>query len=80
MDVGGSTSEGRRCGRARFWASLSLDGELSELEAALLDAHLAGCPGCRAAARDFAAATAALRGARLRAAPPIRVSRAAASA
>lgn len=35
-----------RCDRARQWASLGLDGELSELERSLLDAHLARCPEC----------------------------------
>ena len=36
------------CARSREWASLRADGELSELEAALLDAHLARCDDCRA--------------------------------
>jgi predicted anti-sigma-YlaC factor YlaD len=40
------------CDRARQLASLRLDGELSQLEEALLDAHLARCPGCS----EFAAA------------------------
>ena len=44
---------GQLCARARFWASLRVDGELSELEGALLDAHLARCADCA----DFAAAT-----------------------
>ena len=35
---------GHLCERARFWASLRLDGELSELEGALLDAHLRAAP------------------------------------
>jgi Putative zinc-finger len=34
------------CERAREWASLRLDGELSELEEALLDKHLEGCALC----------------------------------
>ena len=34
------------CERAHAWASLALDDELSELERALLDAHLARCPSC----------------------------------
>jgi Putative zinc-finger len=38
--------EHRRCERARQWSSLRLDGELSELEGALLDRHLDGCPAC----------------------------------
>jgi predicted anti-sigma-YlaC factor YlaD len=35
------------CARSREWASLRADGELSELETALLDAHLARCGECR---------------------------------
>jgi ferric-dicitrate binding protein FerR (iron transport regulator) len=38
---------GLLCDRAREWTSLSLDGELSEMERALLARHLAGCPSCR---------------------------------
>ena len=34
------------CERARAWVSLCLDGELSELEDALLAAHLRGCAAC----------------------------------
>src|SRR3954470_17370046 len=36
----------RGCDRAHAWASLALDEELSELERARLDAHLARCPDC----------------------------------
>jgi predicted anti-sigma-YlaC factor YlaD len=57
MEVSG----GQLCARARFWASLRVDGELSELEGALLDAHLARCDECRAVATGFGAATALLR-------------------
>ncbi len=35
------------CDRARSWASLRIDGELSELESALLDAHVGRCASCR---------------------------------
>jgi predicted anti-sigma-YlaC factor YlaD len=42
---------GQTCERARAWASLRLDEELSELESALLDAHLEHCAACS----DFAA-------------------------
>jgi hypothetical protein len=35
------------CERARSWVSLRADSELSELESALLDAHLARCLSCR---------------------------------
>ena len=34
------------CDRAREWVSLELDGELSELGAARLDAHLVRCAAC----------------------------------
>jgi predicted anti-sigma-YlaC factor YlaD len=34
------------CERARAWASLRMDGELSELEDALLAAHLLHCAPC----------------------------------
>jgi len=34
------------CERARTWASLALDSELSELERVHLRAHLAGCDAC----------------------------------
>jgi anti-sigma factor RsiW len=37
----------RRCDRIREYASLKLDGELSQFEAALLAAHVAHCPECR---------------------------------
>jgi predicted anti-sigma-YlaC factor YlaD len=36
------------CDRAREWSSLRLDGELSELEEALLDKHLDSCAPCAA--------------------------------
>jgi predicted anti-sigma-YlaC factor YlaD len=42
----------RGCERARAWISLGLDGELSELEGALLQAHLARCDACTAAAAE----------------------------
>lgn len=52
------------CERARTYASLRLDGELSDFEHALLDSHLAGCGACRAFAADVAALTGELRTAR----------------
>jgi len=64
------------CARARFWASLRLDGELSELESALLDAHLARCADCSAAAHDFGAFTGELRASRLEPVAPVAVRRA----
>jgi hypothetical protein len=63
------------CSRARFWASLRLDGELSELESALLDAHLARCEACSAVTRDFGLATADLRARPLERVAPVTVSR-----
>jgi anti-sigma factor RsiW len=36
-----------RCDRARQWASLRVDGELSELESLMLERHVAGCDSCR---------------------------------
>ena len=64
---------GHLCERARFWASLRLDGELSELEGALLDAHLTRCESCRAVADGFGASTAALRSASLERPAPVAV-------
>jgi predicted anti-sigma-YlaC factor YlaD len=57
-----------QCERARAWASLRADGELSELESALLDAHLARCASCRSFARGAVEVASALRTAR-----PVRV-------
>ncbi|HEY8647391.1 MAG TPA: zf-HC2 domain-containing protein [Gaiellaceae bacterium] len=64
---------GHLCERARFWASLRLDGELSELEGALLEAHLARCAGCRAVADGFGASATALRSAPLERVAPVAV-------
>ena len=49
------------CERARAWASLVPDRELSELERKLLDRHLAGCAGCSAFAREVATVTELIR-------------------
>ena len=49
------------CERAREWSSLRLDGELPQLQRAMLRKHLAACAGCAAFDSDLAAATAALR-------------------
>jgi predicted anti-sigma-YlaC factor YlaD len=52
--------ESHLCERARSWASLRADGELSELESALLDAHLGRCLPCSAFARGTDEIAAAL--------------------
>jgi predicted anti-sigma-YlaC factor YlaD len=54
-------SSARRCDRAREYASLRLDGELSEFERALLETHLERCPSCRAFADDLVGVTERLR-------------------
>jgi predicted anti-sigma-YlaC factor YlaD len=50
-----------RCRQAREWASLRLDGELSELERLLLRRHLGRCAECRAFAEAAEAVTRAIR-------------------
>ena len=55
------TITGAQCQRARQWASLDLDGELSELERALFAAHLEGCDDCRAFAAGVRGVGSALR-------------------
>jgi hypothetical protein len=57
------------CERTRGWVSLSLDGELSEFERALLRSHLDRCPQCAAFAAEVAATTGLLREARLEPVP-----------
>lgn len=52
---------GMLCDRAREWASLRLDRELSELEAAMLDGHLARCAACTAVVAETEAITHAVR-------------------
>ena len=51
----------RACERAHAWASLELDGELSQLERALLTAHLRRCRACAASVAEMRAITAAMR-------------------
>lgn len=53
------------CERARSWAALAPDNELSELERKLLEAHLARCLGCSGFAVRVAAVADALRNERL---------------
>jgi predicted anti-sigma-YlaC factor YlaD len=49
------------CERARAWASLELDGELSEVEQALMRAHVGRCVECAAFVSDLTALTRELR-------------------
>jgi predicted anti-sigma-YlaC factor YlaD len=67
-------SSARRCDRAREYASLRLDSELSEFERALLDSHLERCSSCRAFADDLVGLTQRLRTAPLVEAPALSVS------
>src|SRR5712692_9429367 len=59
------------CERACRWASLRVDGELSELESALLDDHLGRCRSCRVFARGVEDVAAALAAARLERPAPL---------
>lgn len=59
-----------RCAGARECVSLELDGELSRLERARLEHHLARCAGCRAFAASVRVAVEAVR-----TAPPERPAR-----
>jgi anti-sigma factor RsiW len=59
------------CERACRWASLRVDGELSEFESALLDDHLGRCRSCRAFARGVEDVAAALASARLERPAPL---------
>src|SRR4051812_41086594 len=49
------------CERAREWASLGLDGELSELERVLLDSHTRRCAACAAYVEEITAITDTIR-------------------
>jgi anti-sigma factor RsiW len=55
----------RQCERARECASLRLDGELSEFEQALLQAHLGRCEACRSFAAELEGVTTRMRNAPL---------------
>jgi hypothetical protein len=63
------------CSRARFWASLRVDGELSELESALLDAHLGHCASCSEIVGGFEDLTRRLRAEPLASPAPVVVAR-----
>jgi len=49
------------CEHAHRWASLGLDGELSQVEQALLRAHVGRCAACAGFARDLDGLTQELR-------------------
>jgi predicted anti-sigma-YlaC factor YlaD len=66
-----ASTGGQLCARARFWASLRVDDELSELEGALLDAHLARCADCREFEAAANGSAALLRQAPLEAVTPV---------
>lgn len=57
------------CERARTWVSLSLDGELSELERRLLEAHTARCTACAEFAAEIESVVHELRSAPLEPTP-----------
>jgi anti-sigma factor RsiW len=57
------------CERTRGWVSLSLDGELSEFERALVASHLDRCASCAAFAAEVSATTGLLRRAPLEPVP-----------
>ena len=57
------------CERARSWAALAPDGELSELERKLLDSHLARCGPCGEFALEVAKIAAELRSSSLQPLP-----------
>ena len=61
----------RQCETSREWTSLRLDGELSELEEAMLRRHVAGCADCEAFVAAAEAFTARLRGAPLESPRPV---------
>ncbi len=65
------TADSQTCERAREWASLRADAELSELESALLDVHLGRCLPCRSFAGGAEEVAAALRAARLERPAPV---------
>jgi predicted anti-sigma-YlaC factor YlaD len=63
--AGETYGTGRGCARAREWASLRLDGELSELERLLLRRHLSRCGPCQEFVETVTEVTGALRSAQL---------------
>jgi len=50
-----------QCERTRGWVSLALDGELSEFERTLMNAHVARCEDCAVFASEIGAIAGSLR-------------------
>jgi predicted anti-sigma-YlaC factor YlaD len=69
------TSHPVACERVRSQVSLEVDGDLSQLERAMLAAHVLRCAECRAYRSDVHAFTRALRAAALETAPAVTVRR-----
>jgi ferric-dicitrate binding protein FerR (iron transport regulator) len=65
FDVGLMSRTNLECRSTRELVSLALDGELSELDGARLDAHLAACAACCELRAELEGLTAALRAAPL---------------
>ena len=61
LSSGAGQRTGALCERARSWAALALDGELSELERKLLRAHVMRCADCSRFEVEVAAVTRELR-------------------
>jgi ferric-dicitrate binding protein FerR (iron transport regulator) len=61
----------QQCETSREWVSLRLDGELSELEEAMLRRHIAGCVDCRTFEEAAESFTTRLRGAPLESVAPL---------
>ena len=57
----------RGCSRAQAWASLELDGEVSQLESVLLERHLERCAACAVHVTEMRALAEVLRAALLEA-------------
>ena len=57
------STRNRACERVQAWASLDVDGELSQLERALLAAHARRCGACTVAIAELRALAEAVRGA-----------------
>lgn len=65
------TRQSQQCETSREWVSLRLDGELSELEEAMLRRHVAGCADCRTFEEAAESFTTRLRSAPLETVPPV---------